>query len=66
MKVKIPKLHTLREIKAQKGCSMNKARTYRAFMECDADSEYWRQTSRHFLETITLEQFERNPSLATM
>ena len=66
MKIRKPKLPTLREIMAQKQCSMNKARTYRAFMECDADTDYWRQTGRHFLEVITPEQFKRNPSLATM
>ena len=64
MKVKIPKLPTLKAIMAEKGCSINKARTYRAFMECDADMDYWRKTGRHFLDTVTPDEFERNPSLA--
>ena len=64
MRIRKPKLPTLREIMAQKKCSMNKARTFRAFMECDADTEYWRRTGRHFLEVITPEEFERDPSLA--
>ena len=65
MALRKPKLPTLREIMAQKQCSMNKARTYRAFMECDADAEYRRQTGRHFLEVITPKEFARNPALAT-
>ena len=64
--MKKPKIPTLKAIMAEKGCSINRARTYRAFYEADADMEYWRKTGRHFLEVITPQQYERNPSLATM
>ena len=43
------RLPTLKAIMAEKGCDINAARTYRAFMEADADAEHFRKTGKHLL-----------------
>lgn len=59
-----PRLPTLREIMKSRGCSMDRARTIRAFMEADSDTVYHARTGRHFLETVRAADLDRNPSLA--
>ena len=61
-----PRIPTIKEIMSERGCSRNRAMSLQALFEARADTEYFRQTGRHFLEVITPEQYERNPSLATM
>ena len=59
------KLPTIKDIMAERHCSRNHAISLRALFEAQMDEEYSRLTGKHFLETITPEQFRRNPSLAT-
>ena len=60
------KMPTIKDIMAERHCSRNRAISLRALFEARMDEEYSRLTGKHFLETITPEQFKRNPSLATM
>ncbi len=59
------KMPTIKEIMAARHCSRNRAISLRALFEARVDEEHARLTGKHFLETITPEQFMRNPSLAT-
>ena len=43
------RLPTLKAIMAENGCDIDAARTYRAFMEADADAEHFRKTGKHLL-----------------
>lgn len=44
-----PKVPKLAEIMAEKKCGRNKAKTYQAMMQIDADEVFFKKTGRHFL-----------------
>lgn len=54
----------IKDIMAERHCSRNRAVSLRALYEARMDDEYSKLTGRHFLETITPKELERNPSLA--
>lgn len=60
------KMPRIKDIMAQRHCSRNRATSLRALFEARMDEEYSRLTGKHFLETVTAEDLQKNPSLATV
>lgn len=58
------RLPTLKAIMAEKKCTIELARTYRAMMEADADTEHFRKTGKHLLPVVSARDLERHPELA--
>lgn len=58
------RLPTLKTIMAEKKCTIELARTYRALMEADADTEHFRKTGKHLLPVVSASDLERHPELA--